>query len=106
VPPLRFPTRVSDSSIPGVSSAVADVSQMIVCGQVEAFAGELPTLRPPPDEPFGRGLLLGTRVDLRARVSVRQCYYSVPARLRAAGDREDTNEWWQRIDDWVAGARS
>lgn len=46
----------------------------------EAFAAELPTLQPLPDEPFDPALLLRTRVDLRARLSVRQCYYSVPAR--------------------------
>lgn len=46
----------------------------------EAFAAELPTLQPLPDEAFDPALVLRTRVDLRARVSVRQCYYSVPAR--------------------------
>jgi len=46
----------------------------------EAFAAELPTLQPPPDEAFDPALVLRTRVDLRARVSVRQCHYSVPAR--------------------------
>lgn len=46
----------------------------------EAFTAELPTLQPLPDEPFDPALVLRTRVDLRARVSVRQCYYSVPAR--------------------------
>lgn len=46
----------------------------------EAFAAELPTLAPLPDEAFDPALMLRTRVDLRARVSVRQCYYSVPAR--------------------------
>jgi transposase len=45
-----------------------------------AFAAELPTLQPLPDEPFDPALLLRTRVDLRSRVPVRQCYYSVPAR--------------------------
>jgi len=46
----------------------------------QAFAVELPTLQPLPDEPFDPALVQRTRVDLRARVSVRQCYYSVPAR--------------------------
>ena len=46
----------------------------------EAFAAELPMLQPLPDEAFDPALVLRTRVDLRARVSVRQCYYSVPAR--------------------------
>jgi transposase len=46
----------------------------------EAFALELPALQALPDEAFDPALALRTRVDLRARVSVRQCYYSVPAR--------------------------
>jgi hypothetical protein len=33
-----------------------------------------------PAEPFDTARLLSARVDNRARVSVRQCYYSVPAR--------------------------
>ncbi|MDT7750340.1 MAG: hypothetical protein QOD96_4002 [Pseudonocardiales bacterium] len=44
-----------------------------------AFAAELPTLAPPPAEAFDPALLLRLRVDPRARVAVRQCYYSVPA---------------------------
>jgi transposase len=46
-----------------------------------AFAAELPALAPPPDEPFDPARLLSARVDNRARVAVRQCYYSVPARF-------------------------
>lgn len=45
-----------------------------------AFATELPQLGPLPGEPFDAARLLEARVDNRARVSVRQCYYSVPAR--------------------------
>jgi len=45
-----------------------------------AFAAELPTLQRLSDEPSDPALALRTRVDLRARVSVRQCCYSVPAR--------------------------
>jgi transposase len=45
-----------------------------------AFAAERPALMPLPDEPFDPARLLSARVDTRARVSVRQCYYSVPAR--------------------------
>jgi len=45
-----------------------------------AFTAELPHLLPLPDEPFDPARLLTARVDNRARVSVRQCYYSVPAR--------------------------
>jgi transposase len=46
-----------------------------------AFAAELPALAPLPDEPFDPARLLLARVDNRARVAVRQCYYSVPARF-------------------------
>jgi hypothetical protein len=46
----------------------------------EAFVGELPTLGPLPAEAFDPTLVLRSRVDLRARVCLRQCYYSVPAR--------------------------
>jgi len=45
-----------------------------------AFIGELPHLTALPAEPFDTARLLSARVDNRARVSVRQCYYSVPAR--------------------------
>lgn len=45
-----------------------------------AFTNELPHLMGLPAEPFDPARLLTARVDNRARVSVRQCYYSVPAR--------------------------
>lgn len=45
-----------------------------------AFAAELPALLPLPAEPFDPARRLEARVDNRARVAVRQCYYSVPAR--------------------------
>jgi transposase len=45
-----------------------------------AFAAELPALLPLPAEEFDPARLLEARVDNRARVAVRQCYYSVPAR--------------------------
>ena len=45
-----------------------------------AFAAEQPTLMPLPAEAFDPARLLEARVDNRARVSVRQCFYSVPAR--------------------------
>ena len=45
-----------------------------------AFAAELPALLPLTGEPFNPARLLEARVDNRARVAVRQCYYSVPAR--------------------------
>ena len=50
------------------------------CTVAEAFAAELSSLQPLPMEAFDPALLLRSRVDLRARVSVRQCHYSVPAR--------------------------
>jgi transposase len=46
-----------------------------------AFAAEAPTLMPLPVEAFDPARQLETRVDNRARVSVRQCFYSVPARF-------------------------
>lgn len=45
------------------------------------FTFEAPLLRPLPTEAFETGLTLTPRVDRYARVTVRQCYYSVPARL-------------------------
>lgn len=45
-----------------------------------AFAMEATTLMALPAEPFDCARLLQARVDNRARVSVRQCFYSVPAR--------------------------
>ncbi|MGH3635477.1 MAG: IS21 family transposase [Pseudonocardiaceae bacterium] len=46
-----------------------------------AFAAEAPALRALPLEPFDPARQLMARVDNRARVCLRQCYYSVPARL-------------------------
>jgi len=45
------------------------------------FAREARLLRPLPVERFEAGLVLAPRVDRHARVTVRQCHYSVPARL-------------------------
>jgi transposase len=45
------------------------------------FTFEAPLLRPLPTEAFETGLTLTPRVDRYARVTVRQCHYSVPARL-------------------------
>jgi transposase len=45
-----------------------------------AFAGEQLAMGPLPGEPFDPARLLQARVDGRARVCVRQNYYSVPAR--------------------------
>ena len=46
-----------------------------------AFAAERPSLRALPGEPFDATLPLRLRVDRKARVCVRQRWYSVPARL-------------------------
>jgi hypothetical protein len=45
-----------------------------------AFAAEQPAMGPLPAGPFDPARLLQARVDARARVCVRQNYYSVPAR--------------------------
>jgi hypothetical protein len=45
-----------------------------------AFADEQLAMAPLPAEPFDAARLLQARVDARARVCVRQNYYSVPAR--------------------------
>jgi transposase len=45
-----------------------------------AFTAEAPHLMALPAEPFDPARQLEARVDNRARVSVRQCFYSVPAR--------------------------
>src|SRR5664280_2948476 len=48
-----------------------------------AFEAERAALMALPVEAFDPALLLDARVDKRARISVRQCYYSVPARYVA-----------------------
>ncbi|MGI9092241.1 MAG: IS21 family transposase [Mycobacteriales bacterium] len=45
------------------------------------FAVEAPLLRPLPSSEFPTWLTLEPRVDRYARVTVRQCFYSVPAKL-------------------------
>jgi transposase len=47
----------------------------------QAAARELPMLRPLPDAPLDVTAALSCRVDAKARVCVRQSYYSVPVRL-------------------------
>jgi transposase len=44
------------------------------------FGQEKQALMPLPSEPFDPAVLADRRVDHRSRVSVRQCYYSVPVR--------------------------
>ena len=48
-----------------------------------AFAAEQPAMMPLPAEMFDPARLLQARVDNRARICVRQNYYSVPARYAA-----------------------
>ncbi len=50
----------------------------------EAFAAEAPLLVPLPGERFDTALWLSARVDRFAQIMVRQCRYSVPARLIGA----------------------
>jgi transposase len=47
----------------------------------QSFAGEQRKLAALPAEPFPTALLLTPRADRYARITVRQCRYSVPARL-------------------------
>lgn len=47
----------------------------------DCFAAERPHLQPLPDEAFEAVNDLGVRVDHKARICVRQSFYSVPARL-------------------------
>jgi transposase len=80
--------------VPAVASLAA-LNQLIAAGDIvddgrvitgrpvtiaAAFAAEQPAMLPLPAEPFDPARLLQARVDGRARVCVRQNYYSVPAR--------------------------
>jgi hypothetical protein len=61
----------------------------------QAAAREAPSLNPLPDSAFLAAAALSCRVDAKARICVRQCYYSVPARL--AGRRVDVSLG----SDWI-----
>lgn len=68
-----------------MAEADADDDERKITGRTEtvgaAAARELPGLRALPAEgPFDPALVLSCRVDARARICVRQSYYSVPAR--------------------------
>jgi transposase len=69
--------------------AVADIVDdgRVITGRpatvAAAFAAEQPAMLPLPTEMFDPARLLQARVDNRARVCVRQNYYSVPARYAA-----------------------
>jgi transposase len=81
--------------VPAVGSLAA-LNQLIAAGDLvddgrvitgrpftiaAAFAAEQPAMLPLPAEPFDPARLLQARVDSRARVCVRQCFYSVPVRF-------------------------
>jgi hypothetical protein len=53
----------------------------------EAFRDEQPLLNPLPDRVFDASSSLSCRVDMKARICVRQSYYSVPARMPGTGCR-------------------
>jgi transposase len=86
--------------VPSVSSlaelnqriAVADILDdgRVITGRpvtvAAAFAAEQPAMLPLPSEMFDPARLLTARVDGRARICVRQNYYSVPARTVEALD--------------------
>lgn len=67
-----------------MAAADARDDQRRITGRTEtvgaAAARELPRLRPLPVEAFDPSASLSCRVDARARICVRQSYYSVPAR--------------------------
>ena len=67
----------------------------------EAFELERPHLRPLPDEPFDATLPLRPRVDRKARICVRQRWYSVPAHL--VGRRLDVRLGARRLEVLDAG---
>lgn len=65
------------------SADVGDDERVITgrsCTVAAAFAAEAPLLGPLPSEAFDTARLLRPRVDAKARVCVRQSFYSVPAR--------------------------
>ena len=66
----------------------------------QAFGAERPSLRPLPSEPFMAAVTLTARVDAKARICVRQRWYSVPAHL--AG-REVTARLGARHVEVLAG---
>ncbi len=76
------------SSLAALNALLADADQAdetrVITGRpvtvADAFAAEAESLMPLPSDSFDPSRLLEARVDNRARVSVRQCFYSVPAR--------------------------
>lgn len=74
-----------------LAAADADDDARLIGARTEtvgaAAAREVPLLNPLPHNGFDAALSLSCRVDAKARICVRQCYYSVPARY--AGRRLD-----------------
>jgi hypothetical protein len=66
------------------------------------FAAEAPFLLPLPVERFDTALSLSTRVDRYARITVRQCHCSVPARLIGQRVRVSLSAGQVRIFDGSA----
>lgn len=65
----------------------------------EHFTLEAPALGSLPAEAFDASLLLTPRVDAKARVCVRQCFYSVP--VRHVGRRIDVRLGAETVDAYV-----
>jgi transposase len=78
----------SAGSLAGLNQRIAAADMLddgrVITGRpvtvAAAFAAEQPAMLPLPAEPFDPARLLTARVDGRARICVRQNYYSVPAR--------------------------
>ena len=88
----------TSAAVPNVASAGANeliaAADLVDDGRVitgrtstvgAAFTAEQPRLQALPAEAFDPAVVLSKRVDSRARVSVRQSFYSVPARLAGGG---------------------
>jgi transposase len=77
------------ADLAGLNAAMADADAAedarVITGRElcvgAAAAAELPALAALPADPFEVSTLLSARVDTKARICVRQAYYSVPARL-------------------------
>ena len=71
-----------------MAAADQDDNDRRITGRLEtvgaAAARELPGLRALPADAFDPGEMLSCRVDAKARICVRQSYYSVPAHLAGA----------------------
>ena len=82
VPILRVASLAELNELIAAADAVDDAR--VITGRTvtvaAAFAAEGPTLAPLPAEAFDTARLLRPRVDAKARICVRQRFYSVPAR--------------------------